>query len=88
MRISQRIIEEIARQGMIRVSDPDPDSKHTFVWRTNACDQLDATVSAEIATCDHPDDDRIGVPGATQWCRKCGAIRSNPGALWVFPRLF
>lgn len=44
MSVGQRIIEEICKQGMFRVSHPDPDAAHVFVWNANAEEQLEAIV--------------------------------------------
>ena len=37
-----RVIEEIIKQGMVRVAFPDPDATHVFCWSENAEDQLSA----------------------------------------------
>lgn len=45
MNIGSRIIEEIIKQGMVQVAEPDPGKDHLFVWKANAADQLDALVA-------------------------------------------
>lgn len=42
MSTARRIISEIIKQKMFRVSHPDPDKPHVFVWSENAEDQLQA----------------------------------------------
>ena len=43
--IGHQIVTEIIKQGMFRVSFPDPDSAHVFVWSSGAAEQLDALVA-------------------------------------------
>lgn len=50
MTIGEKIISEIAFQDMIRVTDPDPDVAHVYVWRANAEEQLTALVEHYFAT--------------------------------------
>ena len=44
MTIGEQIINEIIKQGMIRVAHPDPDDTHVFAWNSNAEEQLTALV--------------------------------------------
>ena len=44
MTIGEQIINEIIKQGMIRVAHPDPDVSHVFAWNANTEEQLTALV--------------------------------------------
>lgn len=44
MSIGHAIIDEIIKQGMLRVNYPDPDTSHVFTWSANASEQLEALV--------------------------------------------
>ena len=47
-------------------------------------------VAAALATCAHPERNRIDVPGdRATWCAACGALRveDGPGASWQSPAL-
>ncbi len=42
--LGDAVIGEIAKQGMIQVSHPDPAAVHVFVWAHNAAEQLECFV--------------------------------------------
>lgn len=42
--IGQKILDEIIHQNMVRISYPDPDEAHVFVWNGNCVEQLEALV--------------------------------------------
>lgn len=48
MTIGEKIINEIVWQRMFRVSHPDPDAAHVFVWSSGADEQLEAVLSEHI----------------------------------------
>jgi len=50
MRIGEKIVNEIIKQGMFTVSHPDPDEPHVFVWSSGAAEQLEALVKTELST--------------------------------------
>lgn len=42
--IGQEILEEIVKQGMVRVAHPEIDEPIVFVWNANAAEQIEAVV--------------------------------------------
>jgi hypothetical protein len=49
MSIGEKIIDEIGKQRMFRVAEPDPDASHLFVWSSSAAEQLEALIAAHDA---------------------------------------
>lgn len=82
MKITYAVIDEIVKQGMVRVADPDPGAAHVFVWNLNAVDQLDAAIVREMHSCVHPKEKRFDNGVALEWCRLCGGIRIWNGSTW------
>lgn len=44
MSIGQEILEEIIKQGMVRVAHPEINEPIVFVWNANAAEQIEAVV--------------------------------------------
>lgn len=89
MNIGQQILDEIIKQGMVTVAHCDPENGSVLVWNANTQDQLHASVSSLIHSCDHPSEHVDMLGSHFLWCGVCGAVASrrfNPPK-WETPSL-
>lgn len=84
--LTEQLVDEIIRQGAVRVVHPDPDVEHTFVWSANIMDQLDAKLLDIVHACRHPNKQRMLCGDQYEWCGKCGSVRRLNGS-WQQPDL-
>lgn len=75
MNISEKILDEVIKQSMIKVAHPDPEETHVFVWNSNVHDQLNAAVIEEIYSCKHEESKIMTLGPHYHWCSVCGAVR-------------
>ena len=48
--IGDKIIDEIIKQQMFKIAEPDPNQDHIFVWASNAEEQLTAVIEKYYET--------------------------------------
>lgn len=84
--LSEQLINEIVRQGAVKIVHPDPDVAHVLVWNSNLPDQLDALLLETVRACPHPNEQRMLCGDQYEWCGKCGSIRRLIGS-WQQPDL-